>query len=89
MSGTLPLTIGNFQSLSALSLTGCKIGGTIPSAIGALTSLTILDISLNSLNGTMHHIVPTNEHQDGSVACNASCDRNESFKFAILNVIEE
>ena len=37
----------------------------------------------------MNHIVATNEHQDGSVACNASCDRNESFALAISNVIEE
>ena len=49
----------------------------------------ILPIPDIPLQQTMHHIVPSNEHQDGSVACNASCDRNESFKFAILNVIEE
>ena len=51
------------------------------------TSYCLFVISL--LNRTMHHIVPTNEHQDGSVACNDSCDRNESFAFAISNVIEE
>ena len=51
------------------------------------TSYCLFVISL--LNRTIHHIVPTNEHQDGGVACNASCDRNDSFAFAISNVIEE
>ena len=53
MNGTLPLSIGNFQSMSSSGLPANNIRGTIPSTIGALSSLNILQLTENSLTGTI------------------------------------
>ena len=53
IKGTLPLSIGNFGSLSSLAMSSIKISGTIPNSIGGLTSLTSFYLDSNSLIGSI------------------------------------
>ena len=51
MSGTLPLSIGNFQSMTEMRFYSSGLTGTIPSTVGALTSLQILRLIENDFTG--------------------------------------
>ena len=53
LSGTLPSTMGNFQSITSLNIRLNDLKGTIPSTFVGLTSLTMIDIYSNSLSGTI------------------------------------
>ena len=53
MRGTLPSSIGNFQSMTFLAIYNSRTSGTIPSTIGALTALQTLALSWNFLDGTI------------------------------------
>ena len=53
LTGTLPSTIGNFQSVTSLNIAWNSLKGTIPSTISALTSLTGIYFFYNSLTGTI------------------------------------
>ncbi|XP_050379597.1 receptor kinase-like protein Xa21 [Argentina anserina] len=53
LSGSIPRTIGNLQTLSNLSLANNKIEGLIPTSLGKSLSLEILDLSKNNLSGTI------------------------------------
>ena len=44
---------------------------------------------ISLLNTNMHDVIPTNEHQDGIVDCNVSCDCNESLASTPSSVIGE
>ena len=53
LNGSLPSSIGNFQSLTILSLSDNKINGSIPSTISGMTALQTLYLSYNSLTGSI------------------------------------
>ena len=53
LTGTLPSSIGNFQSVTSLNIASNSLKGTIPSTINGLTSLTVISFYLNSLKGTI------------------------------------
>ena len=53
LSGTLPLSIGNFEAMTAMSFYRTKISGTIPSTIGLAESLQVLHLIDNSFNGSI------------------------------------
>ena len=51
--GSLPSSIGNFQSLTVFDLSDNKINGSIPSTISGMTALQTLYLSYNSLTGSI------------------------------------
>ena len=51
--GTLPTSIGSFQSMTSMAIRDSIISGTIPSTIGLLTSLATLRLSNNRLFGSI------------------------------------
>ena len=51
--GSLPSSIGNFQSLTVFDLSNNKINGSIPSTISGMTTLKNLALSVNSLTGSI------------------------------------
>ena len=53
LTGTLPSTIGNFQSVTSLNIGRNSLKGTIPSTINGLISLTVIAFYSNSLTGTI------------------------------------
>ena len=59
LTGTLPSTIGNFQSLTLIDFSYNSLTGTIPSTISTLTSLTGISFYSNSLTGTIPSTIST------------------------------
>ena len=53
ISGTLPSSFGNFQSMTYLTMSRNKISGTIPSTVGTLTALAYVFLYSNSFTGTL------------------------------------
>lgn len=51
LSGAIPSTIGDLQSLVVLNLSSNSFTGLVPSSLGNLTELESLDLSRNKLNG--------------------------------------
>ena len=51
--GTLPTSIGSFQSMTSMAIRDTIISGTIPSTVGLLTSLATLRLSKNRLFGSI------------------------------------
>ena len=51
--GSLPSSIGNFQSLTVFDLSNNNINGSIPSTISGMTALQSLYLSYNSLTGSI------------------------------------
>ncbi|KAE8716682.1 putative LRR receptor-like serine/threonine-protein kinase [Hibiscus syriacus] len=59
ITGVLPLSIGNFSSLSRLYLSDNRLTGEIPSTFDQLLSLSVLDLSKNSLTGSIPSSIGT------------------------------
>ncbi|ONK80868.1 uncharacterized protein A4U43_C01F22650 [Asparagus officinalis] len=57
LSGGIPASIGQIQSLQELYLSGNKLSGTIPSSLGNLTQLNKLLIGENALEGSIPPIL--------------------------------
>ncbi|XP_073142267.1 leucine-rich repeat receptor protein kinase HPCA1-like [Henckelia pumila] len=53
LSGILPPSIGNLQSLTILILVGCSFSGPIPDSIGSLPQLVFLSLNSNSFTGSI------------------------------------
>ena len=53
LSGSLPATLGNLESLQVLSLDRNSIGGSLPTELGNLSNLTRLAMNRNSLSGSI------------------------------------
>ena len=53
LTGTIPSSIGNFQSMTYLHIAGNYLHGSIPSSIGFLTSLVQLSLNANILTGSI------------------------------------
>ena len=57
MSGTLPMSIGNFQSMTEMRFYSFGLTGTIPSTVGSLTSLQILRLIQNDFTGIIPYSI--------------------------------
>lgn len=51
LSGTIPSSLSNLQSLNTLTLGSNKLTGTIPASLGTMTGLLTLDLPNNQLTG--------------------------------------
>ncbi|GMP53620.1 hypothetical protein CsSME_00019030 [Camellia sinensis var. sinensis] len=51
LSGMVPDSIGNLESISYLDLSGCNFSGMLPASLGSVTKLTYLDLSSNQFWG--------------------------------------
>lgn len=53
LSGKIPASIGNLQSVQDLYMQDNQFSGPIPASIGNLTSTEVIDLSLNKLSGNL------------------------------------
>lgn len=53
LGGSLPLDLGNMESLNTLTIMETKMNGEIPSSIGDIKNLVNLDLSSNSFSGEL------------------------------------
>jgi len=57
ISGEIPISIGECQSLEYLNISGNLFQGTIPVSLGNLKGLSVLDLSYNNLSGAIPEIL--------------------------------
>lgn len=60
--GSIPLSLGSLNNLTALYLSDNKLTGTIPSTFGQLLSLSLLDLSHNTLTGMIPSLIGSLAH---------------------------
>ncbi|KAG8069956.1 hypothetical protein GUJ93_ZPchr0006g40873 [Zizania palustris] len=82
LTGSIPVTLSNLQSLTAMSLNGNHLDGKLPDAFDSLTSLVNFDISSNNFSGPL----PTSL---GSMSSLTTLHMQDNQLSGTLNVLQD